>query len=182
MLDSSRDLGSLHFSCDLAYRFCVMRKQISIWFETNCPSLLLTSSPVISFVVFQKRTRFVALPDEIIAWLFRPPEARELITVCSTASMLMASSDSECGQLTRGTINGYRICCKKRFIDSTSALWWNVQKLQEAFVPMEVEVIKSTPFLRRQGDFWACFLDKKGTFTIHSAYNMLVSTKTKLGY
>uniref|UniRef100_A0A453RAT4 Uncharacterized protein n=1 Tax=Aegilops tauschii subsp. strangulata TaxID=200361 RepID=A0A453RAT4_AEGTS len=50
------------------------------------------------------------------------------------------------------------------------------------FIPMEVEVIKSTPSLWRQGDFWACFFDKKGTFTIHSADNMLVSTKTKLGY
>jgi hypothetical protein len=52
-----------------------MRKDIHIWIRASYPSLLLTSSPAINFlfldsVVFQKRTRFVAMPDEIIAWLF----------------------------------------------------------------------------------------------------------------
>ncbi|VAI72810.1 unnamed protein product [Triticum turgidum subsp. durum] len=66
------------------------------------------------------------------------------------------------------------------FMDGNSASW-NVQRLQEEFIPMEVEVIKS-PSQWRKGDFWACFFDKKGTFSIHSAYNMPGSTETKLGY
>lgn len=45
-------------------------------------------------VVLQKRTRFVALPDEIIAWLFLPDETRAAVA-CNMASMLVTVREPE---------------------------------------------------------------------------------------
>ena len=64
------------------------------------------------------------------------------------------------------------------FIDRTSATW-NCEKLKECFLPMDVEAILNLPLsTRNQQDEWAWHYDRKGVFTVRSAYKMLVHTKT----
>jgi hypothetical protein len=64
------------------------------------------------------------------------------------------------------------------FIDRTTATW-NCEKLKECFLPMDVEAILNLPLsTRNQQDEWAWHYDRKGIFTVRSAYKMLVHTKT----
>jgi hypothetical protein len=63
------------------------------------------------------------------------------------------------------------------YIDSTSASW-NMAKLEEFFLPMDVEVIRGIPLCTRiQQDFWAWHFEKNGIFTIRSAYRLLANVK-----
>ena len=64
-------------------------------------------------------------------------------------------------------------------IDSTSAKW-NTQKVNEFFMPMDAKVILQIPICTRNiPDFWSWFFDKKGNFTVRSAYNMLVAIRQR---
>ena len=50
------------------------------------------------------------------------------------------------------------------YIDSTSAIW-KQEKLEEFFLPMDVEVIKGIPLsTRNQVDFWAWHFERTGIF------------------
>ncbi|XP_024310402.1 uncharacterized protein LOC112268687 [Brachypodium distachyon] len=70
-------------------------------------------------------------------------------------------------------------CAVSDFIDSTSASW-NRGKLEEFFLPMDVEIIQSIPICTRSADdFWAWNFEKTGVFSVRSAYRMLVSTKRR---
>lgn len=65
------------------------------------------------------------------------------------------------------------------FIDCTSTSW-NVGKLEEFFLPMDVEVIRSIPLsTRRVDDFWSWHFERTGIFTVHSAYRMIINTKRR---
>jgi hypothetical protein len=65
------------------------------------------------------------------------------------------------------------------FMDQT-ARQWDEEKLNTWFFPLDVEVIKTIPIsTRTQDDFWAWHYDRKGMFTVRSAYKMLVSTKER---
>ena len=51
-------------------------------------------------------------------------------------------------------------------IDPTSAKW-NIQKVNEVFMPMDVKVILEIPLCTRNiPDFWSWFFDKKGNFIV----------------
>jgi hypothetical protein len=53
---------------------------------------------------------------------------------------------------------------------------WDREKLMESFTPMDV--IMSIPLsTRRQEDFWAWHLEKRGVFSVRSAYKMLAHRK-----
>jgi hypothetical protein len=57
---------------------------------------------------------------------------------------------------------------------------WNLTTLQKFFLPMDVELISNIPLsTRRQEDFWAWHYDKRGVFSVRSAYRMLVDTRTR---
>lgn len=63
------------------------------------------------------------------------------------------------------------------FINSAMATW-DVEKLGQFFIPMDIEIIRSIHLsTRHQVHCWAWHYDLKGLFMIHSAYKMLVSTK-----
>jgi hypothetical protein len=63
------------------------------------------------------------------------------------------------------------------FIDQPMAAW-NVSRLEEHFLPADVEIIKNIPSRhRRQSDFWAWHYEKMGIFSVHSCYPALASTK-----
>ena len=52
----------------------------------------------------------------------------------------------------------------------------------EFFTPTDVAVITSIPLsARRQHDFWAWHFEKRGLFSIHSAYRMLAHRKSLVG-
>jgi len=62
-------------------------------------------------------------------------------------------------------------------IDSTTATW-DMQMLESFFTLADVESIINIPLsTRRQADFWACHHEKKGAFSVRSAYRMLVINK-----
>lgn len=64
-------------------------------------------------------------------------------------------------------------------IDPTSASW-DRQKLTQFFNPMDVEVICSILLsTRRQHDFWAWHYEKRGIFSVRSAYRMLVLNRER---
>ena len=47
-------------------------------------------------------------------------------------------------------------------------------------MPMDATVILGMPICTRNiTDFWAWFHEKKGTFTVKSAYKMLVATRNR---
>ena len=57
---------------------------------------------------------------------------------------------------------------------------WDKQKLQLFFTPMDVEVIRNIPLnMRRQQDFWAWHYERRGFFSVRSAYRMLVNDKQR---
>jgi hypothetical protein len=56
------------------------------------------------------------------------------------------------------------------YIDHTTATW-NMEKVEEFFLPMDVDVIKGIPLcMCNQEDFWAWHFEKNGIFTVRSAY------------
>ena len=65
------------------------------------------------------------------------------------------------------------------FLDITNACW-NTEKLEEFFMPMDVQVIKAIPVCTHsQEDFWSWHYDRSGVFTVRSAYKLLVHTKNR---
>ena len=57
---------------------------------------------------------------------------------------------------------------------------WDRQKLEQFFNPMDIETIYQIPLTtRRQEDFWAWYYEKRGFFSVRSAYRMLVSNKER---
>ena len=65
------------------------------------------------------------------------------------------------------------------FIDQ-STLSWNVDKLNAFFLPIDVVTIRNIPLsTRRQEDFWAWQMDRRGLFIVRSAYKMLVDTRDR---
>ena len=55
---------------------------------------------------------------------------------------------------------------------------WDRQLVQATFIPMDARVIWGISlFTRNVTDFWAWYHEKHGTFTVKSAYNMLVATR-----
>ena len=57
---------------------------------------------------------------------------------------------------------------------------WNRQLVQQTFMPMDATVILGMPICTRNiTDFWAWFHEKNGTFTVKSAYKMLVATRNR---
>ncbi|PNT61483.1 hypothetical protein BRADI_5g15730v3 [Brachypodium distachyon] len=57
-----------------------------------------------------------------------------------------------------------------RIVKTTS---WDVGKLEQFFLPMNVEVIRSIPLsTRRQDDVWAWHFEKNGVFMVRSAYRL----------
>ena len=66
-------------------------------------------------------------------------------------------------------------------INNTTASW-NIQLLQATFIPIDVQTILRIPLCTRNIlDFWAWHFEKHGSFSIKSAYNMLVATKQRKG-
>ena len=52
------------------------------------------------------------------------------------------------------------------FIDETAACW-KVAKLQEFFLPMDIEVIRGIPLsTRRHDDFWSWQFERNGVFSV----------------
>jgi hypothetical protein len=67
------------------------------------------------------------------------------------------------------------------FIDSMLASWDRV-KLMEFFTPLDVNLISSIPLTtRQQQDFWAWHFEKRGVFSVYSAYRMLAHRKSLAG-
>jgi hypothetical protein len=65
------------------------------------------------------------------------------------------------------------------FIQSGAAEW-NEDKLRHLFHPMDVHAIMEIPLShRRQEDFWSWHYERKGVFSVKSAYNMLINTCEK---
>ena len=65
------------------------------------------------------------------------------------------------------------------FIDSSTATW-KVSLLREYFIEMDVEMILNIPLSsQRLADVWAWHYEKKGLFSVRSAYRMLVETKKR---
>lgn len=61
-------------------------------------------------------------------------------------------------------------------IDNTSATW-NKAHVEEVFMAMDVCVIMGIPICTRAlHDFWSWQFESHGSFTVRSAYNMLVAT------
>lgn len=55
---------------------------------------------------------------------------------------------------------------------------WDVGKLEENFIPMDVQAIRSIPIgIVNLGDYCAWHFEKSGLFTVRSCYRLLVSTR-----
>ncbi|XP_020153203.1 uncharacterized protein [Aegilops tauschii subsp. strangulata] len=64
-------------------------------------------------------------------------------------------------------------------IDPTSASWIR-ERVEEVFMPMDVPIILGIPLCTRNiPDFWSWNFEKKGNFTVKSAYRMLVTIKQR---
>lgn len=69
----------------------------------------------------------------------------------------------------------------RELIDETSARW-REDLVWTTFLPMDASVILSLPLCTRSmRDFWSWSKEKKGSFTVRSAYRMLVQTKFSRG-
>jgi hypothetical protein len=65
------------------------------------------------------------------------------------------------------------------FINGTTVTW-NEEKLRQFLLPMDVEVAMQIPLNgHRHDDFWSWHYDRRGAFTVRSAYKMLVATQKK---
>jgi hypothetical protein len=63
-------------------------------------------------------------------------------------------------------------------IDETMATW-KTKLVHACFLPMDAAIILGIPLCtRRQSDFWAWSLDRKGQFSVKSAYRMISSIKS----
>jgi hypothetical protein len=63
------------------------------------------------------------------------------------------------------------------FIDNTTCTWKN-NLLEECFLPMDCEIIRSIPLSsRRFDDIWAWHYERKGVLTVRAVYRLLVDTK-----
>ena len=61
---------------------------------------------------------------------------------------------------------------------NTALASWNEQLVRSVFVPIDAEAILSIPLCTRNiDDFWAWSGEKRGLFTVKSAYNMILQTK-----
>jgi hypothetical protein len=59
-----------------------------------------------------------------------------------------------------------------------AAAEWDEDKLKKVFLPMDVHAIMEIPLNhRRQEDFWSWHYERKGVFSVKSAYNMLINTR-----
>ena len=57
---------------------------------------------------------------------------------------------------------------------------WDVQKLREHLLPMDVEAVQQIPISNvRQPDFWAWHYDNRGLFSVRSAYKMIMELKRR---
>jgi hypothetical protein len=66
-------------------------------------------------------------------------------------------------------------------IDETTSSW-NKSKIPQTFLPIEAETIPNIPLsIVHQEDFWAWGREKRGVFSVKSAYRMLVTTKMQRG-
>ena len=64
-------------------------------------------------------------------------------------------------------------------IDHTSATW-NRAMVEAIFMPIDAQVIMGIPLCTRNiPDFWCWHYDKHGSFTVKSAYKMLIATKQR---
>jgi hypothetical protein len=55
---------------------------------------------------------------------------------------------------------------------------WNVEKLNQFFLPMDTEVIRTIPLSHRvQNDFWAWHFERSGVFSVRSCYRAIAATK-----
>jgi hypothetical protein len=79
------------------------------------------------------------------------------------------------------------LVCKKadppmmvaEFINAPMASW-NLEALNEYFIPMDVEAILAIPLsTRRLDDLWAWHYEKSGLLTVRSVYRMLERTKRR---
>jgi hypothetical protein len=65
------------------------------------------------------------------------------------------------------------------FIDQVTRQW-DTGRLDECIGPVDVEIIKSISIsTRAQPDFWSWHYEKKGIFSVRSAYRMLVATRER---
>jgi hypothetical protein len=63
-------------------------------------------------------------------------------------------------------------------IDETMATW-KTNLVHACFLPMDAAIILGIPLCtRRQSNFWAWSLDRKGQFSVKSAYRMISSIKS----
>jgi hypothetical protein len=59
---------------------------------------------------------------------------------------------------------------------------WDLQLLREIFIPMDMKVIYGIPLCtRRQENCWAWHYERKGIFSVRSAYGMLIHNREKKG-
>jgi hypothetical protein len=64
-------------------------------------------------------------------------------------------------------------------INHTEAAW-NTDLVRQVFLPMDADAILSIPLCTRiVEDFWAWHFEKRGIFSVRSAYRMLVETKIR---
>ena len=76
-----------------------------------------------------------------------------------------------------GCISGNPPQLVSELIDSSSASW-NKQRVNEVFMPMDAMIVLGIPLCTRNiDDFWAWHPDKKGKFSVSSAYKFLLQTK-----
>lgn len=62
-------------------------------------------------------------------------------------------------------------------IDHTPASW-REDMVRGIFLPMDADVILGIPLgIRQMSDFWSWVFEKRGEFTVRSAYRMLAQTK-----
>ena len=65
------------------------------------------------------------------------------------------------------------------YIDNTSCTWRD-DRLQQFFLPMDIEVIRAIPLSsRRMDDTWAWHYEKSGILSVSSVYRLLVQTKKR---
>ena len=64
-------------------------------------------------------------------------------------------------------------------IDNTSAAW-DVQRINQVFMPMDAKIILSIPLCTRiTDDFWSWNFERNGVYSVKSAYHMLVETRRR---
>lgn len=57
---------------------------------------------------------------------------------------------------------------------------WNVQALNQYLLPMDAKIVRQIPVSHvDQEDFWAWSYEKSGAISVHSAYRLLVETKSR---